>query len=309
MSAAESSPAVTDASDAAETPETQSFSQMTITPSRAKGLLPKKVSGKGEIAGRPMFGGRDRVRKRKKRHDDKDISGYRLPYKHQEEWEGSEAADSDDSTFEPGASQRGSRSRSQKGWFSSLLSTIQKHPYAPAILGYWLQFAFNLVVVGVIIWVIYIFIGGMRGDYWAARNELRAELLEEMAKCLSDYTTNRCAPIEQRLPAMNKMCEEWEACMNQDPDRVRSVQLGAKNIIEIFNEVFETMHWKTLVRSSRPHSAVCLTNNSHRPSSSALFYCCASVAHRFRTVELIPVIPSRPWPIPSHHTAQIISHS
>ncbi|ORY55712.1 Di-sulfide bridge nucleocytoplasmic transport domain-containing protein [Pseudomassariella vexata] len=250
VSAAESSPAATDGSDCPDTPEmenSRSFGQMAITPARNRALLSKKASGKGEIP-RVVFNTRDKVRKRKRRQEDKDIGSYRLPYKQADEWDESEGADSDDSAFRPNdpSPNKTSRARGKKGWFTNFLSTIQKHPYAPAILGYWLQLAFNLVIVGIVTWVMWIIISGFKDDFWAARQELRAGVVEEMAKCAKDYAENRCAPKEQRLPAMNLMCEEWESCMNQDPDKVRRVQLGAKNIVEIINEIFETMHWKTL---------------------------------------------------------------
>jgi hypothetical protein len=252
-SGAEDSPALTDVSESCpETPEVENsrnFSQLTLTPARSKVLAAsRKTPGKGEIPRSSAFGTRDKVRKRKRRHDDKDISGFRLPYKQLDEWNETEGPDSDDSTYEPNDHHDPPRGRSKKkGWFGGFLSAIQKNPSAPILLGYWVQLAFNLIIVGVVLWIIWIIVAGFRDDFWAAKQELRAIVVEEMGKCARDYAENRCAPREHRLPAMNAMCEEWEGCMNQDPDRVRRVQLGAKNIVEIINEIFETMHWKTLV--------------------------------------------------------------
>ncbi|KAI0130473.1 Di-sulfide bridge nucleocytoplasmic transport domain-containing protein [Xylariales sp. AK1849] len=278
VSAAEDSPAATDVSESCpDTPETdnrdrnsRSFSQMTLTPARSKLLgaaASTKTAGKGGIPrGGSAFGGRDKVRKRKRKHGDKDISGFRLPYKYQEEWDDSDnGADSDDSTYQPNehhSPQDKRVNRGKKGWFSGFLSAIQKHPSAPILLGYWIQLLFNLVIVGMVLWVLWVIVAGFRDDFWAARQEGRAEIVEEMAKCAHDYTQNRCAPREQRLPAMNAMCDEWELCMNQDPDRVRRVKLGAKNIVEIINEIFESMHWKTMAAFFLLFTMLCFSGAS-----------------------------------------------
>lgn len=255
-SPAEDSPAQTDISDYPDTPETDNMrhsNRMALTPARSKALnvaMSKRSPGKGDIL-RPVtaFGGREKVRKRKRRHDDKDISGFRLPYKYQEEWEDSEGNDTDDSVYEPNKhhgpnTQSG---RKQKGWFSGFLSVIQKHPDAPIVLGSWVTLMFNLAVVGLAMWLLWVVVASFRDDFWAAKQELRAVVVEEMAKCARDYADNRCSPREQRLPAMNAMCDEWETCMNQNPDNLGRVRLGARNIVEILNEIIETMHWKTLV--------------------------------------------------------------
>jgi hypothetical protein len=246
VSAAESSPAATDVSDYTDTPERDRLRNVTI--SRHKQTTSTKVAGKGEIA-RTVFGTRDKVRKRRRNYGDKDVRSFRLPYKHQDEWDESEGQDSDESTFDGNQQSRRKADRldrDQPGWLTSFLSTIQNHPYAPSILGYWLQLGFHVVCTTVGVWVLWSVISGFRDDFLGAKEELRAEALAEMAKCAKDYAENRCAK-DQRVPAMQTLCEEWEACMSQDPDRLRRVQLGAKNIVEILNEIFETMHWKTMV--------------------------------------------------------------
>ncbi|ETS74840.1 hypothetical protein PFICI_13324 [Pestalotiopsis fici W106-1] len=283
-SPAEDSPAQTDISenypDTPETDNMRNLNKMALTPARSKALsvaLNKRSPGKGDIL-RPVtaFGGREKVRKRKRRHDDKDISGFRLPYKYQEEWDESEGNDTDDSVYEPNKyhgpnTQPG---RKQKGWFSGFLSVIQKHPDAPIVLGSWVTLMFNLAVVGLAMWLLWVVVASFRDDFWAAKQELRAVVVEEMAKCARDYADNRCSPREQRLPAMNAMCDEWETCMNQNPDNLGRVRLGARNIVEILNEIIETMHWKTLAAFIALFAIFCfsgisLVKSSQSPSSFA----------------------------------------
>ncbi|KAI1327033.1 hypothetical protein F5Y16DRAFT_373054 [Xylariaceae sp. FL0255] len=248
VSAAESSPAATDGSDFADTPEPDrdhdlDLAHMTITPatmSKGKNLFPKKSSGKGEIP-KTLFASRDKVRKRKRYNADKDISGYRLPYIRPGEGDESDY-ESDESTFQPGKQKK----HSKEGWIGNFLATIQRHPYAPSILGYWLNFAFSLVCVSGTFWICWAIIAGLREDFAAARSSVRGELLDEMAKCRSDYIENKCHPVEQRLPAIYELCDQWYACMNKNPDNLKKIQLGAKNIVEIINEIVDTMSYKTI---------------------------------------------------------------
>ncbi|GAP86665.1 putative nuclear envelope protein [Rosellinia necatrix] len=250
-SPAESSPAATDGSDFPETPDRdQSFDMghMTITPAtmnRHKSLFPKKASGKGEIC-KPIFPSRDKIRKRKRYNGDKDISGYRLPYRHSGEGDDSEY-ESDESTFQPNKPQDSQKKkRSKDGWFGNFLATLQRHPYAPSILGYWLNFGFSLVCVAGTLWIGWAIVAGLREDFAAARSSVRDEILDEMAKCRSDYIDNKCSPVEKRLPAMFQLCEQWNTCMNKNPDHLKRIQLGAKNIVEIINEIVDTMSYKTI---------------------------------------------------------------
>ncbi|KAI1505966.1 Di-sulfide bridge nucleocytoplasmic transport domain-containing protein [Biscogniauxia marginata] len=250
-SAAESSPAATDASDFPETPEhDQSYDlgHMTITPAtmnKNKSLVAKKASGKGEIA-RTIFASRDKVRKRKRYNSDRDISGYRLPYIQQEEWDDSDY-ESDESTFEPGKPLKSqSKKQSKDGWFGNFLAVVQRHPYAPSILGYWLNFAFSFFCVMGSLWILWAIVAGLREDFSAARQAVRDEINGEIGKCIANYKDNKCEPLEQRLPAMHGLCEQWASCMVQNPDSVKNVQLGAKNIVEIVNEIIDTMSYKTI---------------------------------------------------------------
>lgn len=223
------------------------MAHMTITPARQKLLFPKKASGRGEIA-KTIFPTRDKVRKRKRYNADKDISGYRLPYIQSGEGDDPDY-ESDESTYQPNGPQgKQKKKRSKDGWLGGILATIARHPYAPSILGYWLNFVFSLACVSLTLWFGWAIIGGLREDFAAARSFVRDEILDEMAKCRSDYIDNKCAPVERRLPAMFQLCEQWYACMNKNPDHLKKVQLGAKNIVEIINEIVDTMSYKTIVR-------------------------------------------------------------
>ncbi len=251
ISAADSSPTATDGSDFPETPDhdqSLSMAHMTITPAsmgKRRPLFAKRTGGKGEIS-KPIFPSRDKIRKRKRYNADADISLYRLPYI--QPGEGDSDYESDESTFPPNKTPHRHEARRKDGWFGSFLATVQRHPYAPSILGYWLNLAFSLVWVTGALWVGFAILVGLRQDFAAARSSFRDEMLDEMAKCRSDYLENKCSPVERRLPAMFQLCEQWNACMNRNPDNLKKIQLGAKSLVEIINEISDTMSYKTMVR-------------------------------------------------------------
>ncbi|CAJ2503418.1 Uu.00g108120.m01.CDS01 [Anthostomella pinea] len=250
ISAAESSPAGSNGSDFADTPEHDELYDLrhrTITPatmSRKNSIVGKKASGKGDIM-KPTFASRDKVRKRKRYNTDRDISRYRMPYIHPEEYDETDY-ESDDSTFQPGRAPKSQKKRGNGGWFGSFLTLIQKHPYVPSILGYWMSLAFNGVIMSGVFWIAWEIIAGLRKDFAQARSAVREDIVYEITKCRTDFIANRCVPLEQRLPAMHELCEQWDACMNQNPEAVKNVQLGAKGIVEIVNEIVDTMSYKTI---------------------------------------------------------------
>ncbi|KAI1212087.1 Di-sulfide bridge nucleocytoplasmic transport domain-containing protein [Annulohypoxylon truncatum] len=247
VSAAESSPAGTDASELQDTPENDNsydVAHMNMTPSTMNKYRSKKVSGKGELA-RTIFPLRDKVRKRKRYNADRDVSGYRVPYLQEDECDESDY-ESDESTFQPGKPRKDEKNRSKDGWFGSFLATVQRHPYAPSILGYWVTFAFNLFCVSGACWIGWAIISGLREDFSTERQSARADILANIDKCRADYIANKCHPLEKRLPGLHQICEDWQACMNQNPDYVKQVSNSAKEMAKILNDIVETMSYKTI---------------------------------------------------------------
>ncbi|KAI1436457.1 hypothetical protein GGR50DRAFT_651374 [Xylaria sp. CBS 124048] len=270
----ESSPAVTEASELPETPDHDQsfdFDNMALIPvsvSRHKTPLSRKANGKGEIS-KVVFPMRDKVRKRKRYNADKDVSGYRLPYIHPAEVDGSEY-ESDDSTFQPNRSHGQRKDRRKEGWISSFFATVQRHPHVPGILGYWLNLTFSAFSVCMTIWVGWIIFAGLREDFATARSSVRTEVLQEIDRCRADYINNKCYPVQDRLPAVYALCEQWFNCMNQNPDNVQKVQLGAKSIVQIINEIVDTMSYKTLFFSFALFIAFLLSGRSLYRSASDL---------------------------------------
>ena len=217
-----------------------------------------------------IFGRRDRVRKRKRQLGDKDVGSVRSRH-----YSGSYTSDEDDdseaSDWTDGdrmqrrrsgddkKGRRGGRGAGQgeegavatRGAIGNFFSAIHEHPNVPLILSWWMQLGMNVFIMAIVMWFIWGGISMMRADISHAADAARSRLLAHMNECAHEYTKNRCAPISERLPALNIMCNEWEVCMNQDPASVMKLQVSAKNVAEIINEFVGVMSFKAWVSVSR----------------------------------------------------------
>jgi len=276
-SAAEESPALTDASEMPpDTPDfepTDEYVRSTLTRASAgRSLFAKpgsslrsRTPGRGEIARTS----RDKVRKRKRLVGDRDVGSVRSRLPH-------DSADSD-SDWADGAAAKGSRKKHNgPGFVSRMFTAISDHPNLPGILIYWLQLGVNVFFVGVLFYAFWSAIAMFRGDIARSTEVARAALLQDMDACRRQYTTNRCAP-GQRLPALDGACDTWELCMNQDPDAVLRSQVSVKNMAELLNEFVGTLHMKAWVSQHRRLATLAtpprdnhgtVANSIRRPSSS-----------------------------------------
>lgn len=245
--AADDSPAMTDASGFMDTPDMDRSLDYGGSPfkSPAKRLLfPKSPAPKLDPYQRDQ---RDKVRKRKRQNGDRDVGSGRSRLPHE-----SDESDSDYDERYQEANGRSGRSKSKKngktGWLRNFLGTIHDHPLAPIVLSWYLQLLVNACFIGVGVWCVWSFISMMRADLNLATEKARAVLLGEMEACAREFTMNRCAPLSSRVPAMEALCNEWEMCMNQDPSSVMKVQVSVRNVAEVINEFCSAINWKSVVR-------------------------------------------------------------
>lgn len=71
-------------------------------------------------------------------------------------------------------------------------------------------------------------------------------MISEISLCSRQYQENRCNP-DQRVPAMEKVCMEWETCMSRDPSTTSRARLHAETIAEILNGFFGAISTKTYI--------------------------------------------------------------
>lgn len=72
------------------------------------------------------------------------------------------------------------------------------------------------------------------------------DIMSEIGQCSKQYIENRCSP-ELRVPAMEKACLAWEACMKRDPSVVGRAKLSAETFAEIINGFIEPISYKTMI--------------------------------------------------------------
>ncbi|KAI3400745.1 hypothetical protein diail_1954 [Diaporthe ilicicola] len=243
------SPALTEASGPAETPaDTPDFDDSALLDSmnletpdqgvrRNLFTASEKKSGKGDIP-RQDWVQRGKVRKRVRLERDRDIGSTRsrLP----------DGRDEDESDEDEPTGRRGRRNQ-DLGWLHRILTSISSNPNAPMIISWYLQVLFNAACGGVVLWLMFGVISAIRGEVLYSSEKARAQLMEEMNACSRRYLENRCSPIEDRLPALEGMCNEWETCMSQDSNVVAGVKASAGHLADILNEFFSRLSWKATV--------------------------------------------------------------
>ena len=137
------------------------------------------------------------------------------------------------------------------GFIPSIFSFIENHPRLPHVLSYYLQFLFNVFLVFFFMYLTYCFFSAIRQDVDMKSEESMAETLSEMAVCAREFVANKCEG-QNRVPAMEMVCNNWEKCMNRDPNSVGRAKVSAHTFAEIINGFFEPIAYKSMVTAT-PH--------------------------------------------------------
>ena len=69
--------------------------------------------------------------------------------------------------------------------------------------------------------------------------------MHQVAECTKLYMMNRCEPHD-RIPAIEKLCKEWELCMKRDPKEIGRLKVGAETLAEILNKLVDPLSYKTM---------------------------------------------------------------
>lgn len=242
------SPAMTEASPALESPD---FDQSELMDSMdlsspeppRRTLYSEKRSGKGALSRVSALDfHKDRVRKRMRNDRDKDIGSTRsrLPG-------GCDEDDSEYDEFEQGEGRRKRSTNKNMGWLHYILSTVSANPDAPIVFSYYLQLFVDACLAGLLLWGVWGAFTTARGEVIYAAEKAKAEKLAEIDLCSRNYLANKCAPLASRLPALGPACDEWETCMNQDPNSVAGVKASAGQMAEVINAFTAQLSWKSIV--------------------------------------------------------------
>lgn len=158
-------------------------------------------------------------------------------------WNGNVGDSEDEQHFEQ--PNGGSRSVSGHAW-EDPNAWQETHRNIPYIVSGYLQLAFNIALVLVLLYLLLAFVQTIQRDVDQKVEEYSAEILQEMSLCSKEYLENRCTP-GQRVPAMEAACITWEKCMNRDPTVVGRAKVSAETFAEIVNSFIEPISYKTMV--------------------------------------------------------------
>lgn len=137
---------------------------------------------------------------------------------------------------------------SKPHWIGSIMSGVESRPGLPSILSTYAQLAMNIFILAVVVYLVTMFIITIRNDVDKAAERSRQEVIAEINTCIRDYTEGQCAR-ETRIRAMEKQCEEWQACMDQDPTLVGRARVSADTFAHILNAFVDPISWKSMVYS------------------------------------------------------------
>jgi hypothetical protein len=163
----------------------------------------------------------------------------------------------DDSDFESDSGESRPRSKGkhtkedqEPGWLASTFNYIESHPNLPNVLSFWAQMGINFFIAGLTVFGIFTFWMTVRSDVDKASEDARALVMMEMAKCAKDYVDNQCGGTQKRLPALEVVCDNWEHCMNRDPNSIGRARVSAHTFAQIFNSFIEPISYKAMVSPS-----------------------------------------------------------
>ncbi|KAI9760140.1 MAG: serine/threonine protein kinase, CMGC group [Chaenotheca gracillima] len=198
--------------------------------------------GRGELR-RGVFSDNITHRVRKRRRREADRENRQLARR---------GSQDDDSSYDDQDSQRPKDRKDHNivppsiGTIPALFGWLESHPHLPHILSYYAQLLLNVFAVLFIIYLVYVVVSTIRSDVDMASDEAMADILAEMAACAQQFVENKC-DRSNRVPALEKVCTNWEKCMNRDPASVGRARVSAHTFAEILNSFIEPISYKALV--------------------------------------------------------------
>lgn len=132
---------------------------------------------------------------------------------------------------------------------------VDEHPNLPAILSYWLQLGWNLFLFSLVTWIVASFVLTIKQDIDHAADAKRNDILTEISTCRELYVQNSCS-IAGRPPALNDVCNNWERCMDQDPERIARATVSVQTISAIITGFVDAISFKAFVSNCLDFSRI-----------------------------------------------------
>ncbi|KAF1921274.1 Di-sulfide bridge nucleocytoplasmic transport domain-containing protein [Ampelomyces quisqualis] len=129
---------------------------------------------------------------------------------------------------------------------ASFMHWLEAHPQLPSVLSYYMQLGVNIFLAGTFVYIVWGAWAAVLADVDIESQKHMSVVMVDIAACAKQYTANRCRPDEV-VPAMEKLCGTWEACMNRDPKKVARASVTAKTFAMIFNSFVEEFSYKSMI--------------------------------------------------------------
>lgn len=122
-------------------------------------------------------------------------------------------------------------------------------PTIPYVLLLYLQLFFNLLLVSVLLYLVYVFITTIKADINQKIEIYTTDATREISRCTRDYYRNKCSTENgnTRAPALEQPCTVWEKCMNRDPQLIGKSKITAETFADIVNGFLRPISWKSLI--------------------------------------------------------------
>ncbi|KAJ1330089.1 hypothetical protein BSLG_009761 [Batrachochytrium salamandrivorans] len=146
--------------------------------------------------------------------------------------------------------------------------------HLPYLITGYIQVAFTFFIVCIVAYILVQLIASVRHDLQMKADEFSQEMTQQIAMCTKSYYENRCMP-GQRVPAVYKVCNEWEACMSRDPRDVGRLKVGAETLAEILNKLVDPLSYKTMFRLQFCKTPLC------RPSATEIHHHHHPIQHQY----------------------------
>ncbi|KAF2267869.1 hypothetical protein CC78DRAFT_510957 [Lojkania enalia] len=128
----------------------------------------------------------------------------------------------------------------------SFFTFLEAHPDLPSVLSFYLQLLVNVCLACFFLYILYQAWSSVMSDVEIESNKNVAEIMVEIAACAKQYRENHCDPTK-RVPAMETLCGNWEACMKRDPRKVARASVTARTFAMIFNAFVEEFSYKSMI--------------------------------------------------------------
>lgn len=120
------------------------------------------------------------------------------------------------------------------------------HLYLPRIVLGYIQLAVNLFFALVTVLSVSYFLFIVHRDIQIRIISHGQVISTSVKSCLNSFQENQCERVTSRLPAMQKLCSEWEICMSQSPRNVVTLQVFAEMVSESINKAVDPLSYKAL---------------------------------------------------------------